>query len=554
MAGPDDECEPIAAEVAEDGIDAENVALLSGEVGTSVAEAAEGCDVVRPAGDNVEEDPIESGIEPQIMDDIDVENAWWEKCIMCNQQAGSQEEFLKHTSDNHLQLGFSGYVTDIVPESGNDKDCVVGGGQDGDITDNVEAKLVEGDIVPGRVDNVESLPRTEVGKKESESVTKSKAISDGSRHVMKELVMSLKRMGKLHLIFTSAPGNIIGWFATEYGISVEELRLKLKEVLETECVDEVKEKIPCEAVSKVPEPVLEMREEESVMTPAQKCQKRKGLMVLGPEKRRRLEKVQEPKVIPVGAECCELFSSAWKLERHVKRTHKSTLKCDLCKFGTENKQAFIIHRKQHAQEYFQCEQCNKTVTLRKSLLRHVREQHEALRFSCPHCNYHTNRKYHLIEHKKTHIVKESTLKPKRSIRVEGEFENDSGLLGKDVATSVGGGTEEDDEDMVEDSTEEVYDFDYEGYDNDDGGVIMTAVAMSSSGRTEEGAQKVMENETFEGLSKTSDGVALTEDFEEFFAEIDEIVEQVEFFAEIDEIVEQEEFNAEIDDIMEKSLD
>ena len=117
--------------------------------------------------------------------------------------------------------------------------------------------------------------------------------------------------------------------------------------------------------------------------------------------------------------CGEEFSKAWELERHVKRTHKLTFKCNLCKFETEDKQASINHKKQHTQEYFQCEQCNKTLNCRKSLLRHVREQHEAQRFKCPHCNYQTNRKYQLNEHKKTHKVKEPTPKQKKStINVE----------------------------------------------------------------------------------------------------------------------------------------
>ena len=236
------------------------------------------------------------------------ENAWWVKCIICGQQTETRKEFWNHTAANHLQLGLPGDVIGSVLESVSGRDYVVNGVQESDeivdgiddennssfggdldieiddITDNIEVKPMEGDIVPERVNNVESLPRTDVGTRESESVTKSKAISDGSRHVMKELVMSLKRMGKLHLIFTSAPGTIIDWFATSYDISVEGLRFKLKGVLATECVDEVKEKIPCEAVSKVPEPVLEMREEESVTTPAQQCQKRKVLMDLGPER------------------------------------------------------------------------------------------------------------------------------------------------------------------------------------------------------------------------------------------------------------------------------
>ena len=114
-------------------------------------------------------------------------------------------------------------------------------------------------------------------------------------------------------------------------------------------------------------------------------------------------------------ECGVEFSKAWELERHVKRTHKLIFKCNLCKFETEDKQASIIHKKQHAQEYFQCDQCNKTLTCRKNLLRHVREQHEIQRFSCSHCNYQTNRKYQLSEHKKTHMVNKSTPKPKESI-------------------------------------------------------------------------------------------------------------------------------------------
>ena len=46
------------------------------------------------------------------------------------------------------------------------------------------------------------------------------------------------------------------------------------------------------------------------------------------------------------------------------------------------------------------------------------EQNEAHRFSCPHCNYHTNRKYQLDEHKKTHHVKELIPKPNESITLQ----------------------------------------------------------------------------------------------------------------------------------------
>ena len=46
------------------------------------------------------------------------------------------------------------------------------------------------------------------------------------------------------------------------------------------------------------------------------------------------------------------------------------------------------------------------------------EQHEAHRFTCPHCNFHTNRKYRLNEHKKTHGVKDLIPKPKESITLQ----------------------------------------------------------------------------------------------------------------------------------------
>ena len=77
-------------------------------------------------------------------------------------------------------------------------------------------------------------------------------------------------------------------------------------------------------------------------------------------------------------DCSELFSRYWL---------------------TEDKSVSIIHKKQHTQEYSQCEQCNKTLKYRKSLLRHVSEQYEAHIFSCPYCHYHKNRKYQLNEHK-----------------------------------------------------------------------------------------------------------------------------------------------------------
>ena len=106
--------------------------------------------------------------------------------------------------------------------------------------------------------------------------------------------------------------------------------------------------------------------------------------------------------------CGELFSTYWSCKGHIKKIHKLT----------EDKSVSIIHKKHHTQEYFQCDQCNKTFTVRKSLLRHVSEQHEPHRFSCPHCNFHTNRKYRLNEHKKTHGVKDLIPKPKESITLQ----------------------------------------------------------------------------------------------------------------------------------------
>ena len=107
-------------------------------------------------------------------------------------------------------------------------------------------------------------------------------------------------------------------------------------------------------------------------------------------------------------DCGELFSTYWSWKGHIKKIHKLT----------EYKSVSIIHKKHHTQEYFQCDQCNKTLKGRQNLSRHVSEQHEAHRFSCPHCNFHTNRKYRLNEHKKTHVVKDLIPKPKESITLQ----------------------------------------------------------------------------------------------------------------------------------------
>ena len=86
--------------------------------------------------------------------------------------------------------------------------------------------------------------------------------------------------------------------------------------------------------------------------------------------------------------------------------------CEHCEFETEDKQAYIIHKKQHTQEYVQCDKCKKNIKSRKNLLRHIREIHcdvDSKRFSCLHCNYRTNRKYQLSEHKKTHQKKKKPI-------------------------------------------------------------------------------------------------------------------------------------------------
>ena len=78
------------------------------------------------------------------------------------------------------------------------------------------------------------------------------------------------------------------------------------------------------------------------------------------------------------------------------------------KSQVEDKKVALIHKKQHAQEYFQCEHCNKSIKNKNNFLRHVKEQHEVDKFSCVHCNYKTNRKHQMNEHKKIHNVKAST--------------------------------------------------------------------------------------------------------------------------------------------------
>ena len=57
--------------------------------------------------------------------------------------------------------------------------------------------------------------------------------------------------------------------------------------------------------------------------------------------------------------CAEEFSKQWSLDRHVKHFHKVNFLCNLCGFQTDDKQTSIAHKKQHTQEYFECEHCNK---------------------------------------------------------------------------------------------------------------------------------------------------------------------------------------------------
>ena len=102
--------------------------------------------------------------------------------------------------------------------------------------------------------------------------------------------------------------------------------------------------------------------------------------------------------------CNKSIKGGLNLERHVRKYHKIKIhKCTQCNYKTnraynliehklthtgqakgtqisqrsssssetEDKQASIIHKKKQHQETFQCEQCNKTLNCKKSLLRHV---------------------------------------------------------------------------------------------------------------------------------------------------------------------------------------
>ena len=59
----------------------------------------------------------------------------------------------------------------------------------------------------------------------------------------------------------------------------------------------------------------------------------------------------------------------------------------------------------HAQQYYQCEHCNKSIKGGENLERHVRGYHKIKLHKCTQCSYKTNRAYNLIKHKLVHMVK-----------------------------------------------------------------------------------------------------------------------------------------------------
>ena len=60
-------------------------------------------------------------------------------------------------------------------------------------------------------------------------------------------------------------------------------------------------------------------------------------------------------------ECGSQFSKGWNLDRHKKNFHKLNFVCHLCGFKTNDKQTSIIHKKHHAEEYFECNHCNQKI-------------------------------------------------------------------------------------------------------------------------------------------------------------------------------------------------
>ena len=323
------------------------------------------------------------------------------------------------------------------------------------------------DVVPERVDNVESLPRTSVGADESaviESATKSRAIPDGLKHVMKELAMSLKKTDKLYIIFSSAPGSILDWYAAKYNYPVEELRHRLKEMLEKERVDEEKEQSPCAAMSKGPKSTSEIKEKEGRTTPVHErkpgvrlrfqrvspAQKRKGVKILtptAPAKKKRSERMKEPKAIHLGMgeEGAEDVGESDEEKVDQERVEDEPVrdngipgnsvdggleesdeeaadddglitpgsegrqdKCDFifrtgvpCGFIGTKKMSIAFHRHRAHPVIHSCTKCDFSSTRRERVKFHQLTHGDAKPFKCSSCEKSFKRKQHLMRHNET---------------------------------------------------------------------------------------------------------------------------------------------------------
>ena len=90
--------------------------------------------------------------------------------------------------------------------------------------------------------------------------------------------------------------------------------------------------------------------------------------------------------------CDKDLLSASSLKSHNEICHSQKLfKCELCNYETLTRPTYNVHMKgvHHGSERINCDECDKTFTLRGNFRAHKKSIHQKIKYKCDFCNYET---------------------------------------------------------------------------------------------------------------------------------------------------------------------
>ena len=102
------------------------------------------------------------------------------------------------------------------------------------------------------------------------------------------------------------------------------------------------------------------------------------------------------------SECPKEYAEPHDLKNHKKSAHEGVyFQCDQCKKTYSQHKILLKHEREHHGLEDNCKQCYKSFKGKDAMNHHIDRQHGGLRFMCDQCDFKANRNFELKVHLNT---------------------------------------------------------------------------------------------------------------------------------------------------------